>query len=65
MQHIELDFNAISELASQSERKGNYSYAIELWKKSATLAHKEINQHWCVSRAAFLTRWQNRLKEQQ
>lgn len=60
----ELDFKTVSELASEVERKGNYDYAIELWKRAATLARKSWNIKWCEDRAAFLARWGVRMKDE-
>lgn len=61
--HLELDFNTVSQLAAEVERKGDYSYAITLWQRAATLAKKQINFDWCTARHQFLTRWASRLLE--
>lgn len=58
-----LSFKELSQLASEVERAGNYSYAAELWKKAAELARKSVNKEWCARRHAFLTKWALRLKD--
>ncbi|MGC6377259.1 ANR family transcriptional regulator [Bisgaard Taxon 45] len=58
-----LSFKEISQLASEVERAGDYSYAAELWRKAAELAKKAVNKEWCARRHAFLTKWALRRKE--
>ncbi len=50
---MKLPFKTNSELAAKEERKKNYLSACELWKKASKLTGKEINKHWCISRAEW------------
>ncbi|MGC7559565.1 ANR family transcriptional regulator [Pasteurella sp. PK-2025] len=59
-----LSFKELSQLASEVERAGDYSYAAELWRRAAKLARKQVNLHWCIARYAFLDRWGTRLKKE-
>ncbi|MFC1133419.1 ANR family transcriptional regulator [Pasteurella multocida] len=58
-----LSFKELSQLASEVERAGDYSYAAEIWWKAAELARKAVNKEWCNRRYAFLTKWALRFKE--
>ncbi len=58
-----LSFKEISQLASEVERAGDYSYAAELWRNAAELAKKALNKEWCARRHAFLTKWALRWKQ--
>ncbi|TPH11478.1 ANR family transcriptional regulator [Haemophilus haemolyticus] len=50
---MKLPFKTNSELAAKEERKKNYLSACALWKKASKLTEKEINKHWCISRAEW------------
>ncbi|AMM81397.1 hypothetical protein A4212_10030 [Pasteurella multocida] len=59
--HIELDFKALSKLASEAERGGDYKHATNLWQKAASLARKKINFEWCTNRKLFCQKMALRL----
>ena len=50
---MKLLFKTNSELAAEEERKKNYQSAYVLWEKASKLTGKEINKHWCISRAEW------------
>ncbi|HII3685814.1 TPA: ANR family transcriptional regulator [Pasteurella multocida] len=56
-----LSFKELSQLASEVERAGEYSYAAEVWKKAASLARKKINFEWCTNRKLFCQKMALRL----
>lgn len=58
---INTDFKTVAGLASEVEQAGDYGYAANLWRKAATLARKQINYEWCISRSQFLDTWARRL----
>ncbi|MGR6980837.1 ANR family transcriptional regulator [Testudinibacter sp. P27/CKL/0425] len=62
MSKEELNFKAVSELASEVERSGDYDYATSLWQKASKLARKSVNADWCAKRVEFLNRWAARLR---
>jgi hypothetical protein len=50
---MKLPFKTHNKHAAKAERERHYQHASKLWQKAAELTCRELNKHWCLSRAEW------------